>query len=151
MRELLVDPDPRLRKICTDITVVDTRITTLAREMEQFAEKTGHLLGLAAPQLGELVKLFIIRVPGYEAVLMNPRIVYHKGTQRMWEECLSLPGKTFLVKRPKIMKIKALDLTGRERTVKGSGLLARVLMHELEHLHGIMVDNVAIKVGAIEQ
>lgn len=142
MRELLLDPDPRLRKICKEVTTVSSQIIDLAAEMQEFVK--GKALGLAAPQFGELVQLFIIETLGYSLALLNPRIVKMGKLRRVQEGCLSLPGRLFIVERPKVVKFTGMDLEGRLRTIKLHDHLAQVAVHEIEHLHGIMVDNIAV-------
>jgi len=149
---LLLDPDPRLRKICSEVETIDSYVLALAKELTDFIRhgpvkcKDWEIapLGMAAPQLGELIKLFVIDTPAFSLTMINPRLIKTVGSHRLEEGCLSLPGRNFIVERPKLVKVRGLDLEGRERSVKLHDTLAQCVMHEMEHLHGILVDNQAI-------
>lgn len=152
-RRLVVDPDPRLRKMCADVLKIDDKILRLANELLAYIRRANKTIvvggvkpmGLAAPQLGELVRLFIIDTPNFSLTMANPRLVKTVGTHNLYEQCLSLPGREFIVARPKIVKIRGLGLDGVERTVKVHGELAQAVMHEMDHLGGILIDNRALK------
>jgi peptide deformylase len=152
MKKILVDPDPRLRKICADITNIDGYVRSLAKELSKVIAHSSYKIedyvmspiGMAAPQLGELVRLFVIETPGFSVVMINPQLTKTSGSHRLYESCMSIPGRTFVVERPKVVKLKGLDLEGNERSIKVHDTLAQAVMHETEHLHGIMVDNVAV-------
>lgn len=152
MKKILIDPDPRLRKACAEVTNIDRKITSLADELlsvirhirnnpDNFPQQA---IGIAAPQVGELLQLFVIDMPAYSLTMVNPLITKTAGSHRVVETCLSLPGRYFLLERPKVVKIKGLDLEGRERSIKLHDVLAQALIHEVEHLKGIMVDKVAL-------
>ena len=150
MKKIIVDPDPRLRKVCAEVTTINKKVTKLAAEMLSIVttmrnnpdKYPGKPLGLAAPQVGEMIQLFVIDTPSYSLTMLNPRIIKTAGSCRVLENCLSLPGRKFLVKRPKLVKVRGLDLNGNVRSVRLHDQLAQVLIHEVEHLRGIMLDNV---------
>lgn len=148
--KLLKDPDPRLRKICAPIPTIDDKVKELAEAMKKWIQdsknKTPELIavGAAAPQFGHLVQLFVIWSPQFEATLINPSIIKMSGSRRYIETCLSIPGRYFLVDRPKILKVRGLDLAGRDKAIKVHDTLAGAILHEVEHLGGILVDNIAI-------
>jgi peptide deformylase len=98
-------------------------------------------IGLAAPQLGVSLRVFVIdlslgRDPQALTVMINPEFVERDGMQLEEEGCLSVPGFTSTVARPKHVVVKGLDRHGDLRTVEGAGLLARALQHEMDHLDG---------------
>jgi peptide deformylase len=98
-------------------------------------------IGLAAPQIGESLRLCVIdlsvgRRGGELLVLINPEFVSREGLQLEEEGCLSVPGFDATVARPAKAVVRALDRKGVERTVEGTGLLARALQHEIDHLNG---------------
>jgi peptide deformylase len=100
-------------------------------------------VGLAAPQLGIPLRLFVVDVSvGRRAedliVLANPTFVERDGMQLEEEGCLSLPGFIATVARPARVVVKGLDRHGVERTVEGTGLLARALQHEMDHLEATL-------------
>ena len=94
-------------------------------------------VGLAAPQVGVLKRIVVIDTTGEDLlILINPEIVETSGEQEGYEGCLSVPGKSGLVKRPNHVKVKALNEHMEPIEVEGEELLARALCHELEHLDG---------------
>jgi peptide deformylase len=105
-------------------------------------------IGLAAPQIGVSLRICIVDLSvGRRAedlrVMINPEFVEREGTQLEEEGCLSLPGFTATVLRPRRATIRALDREGREHFVEGKELLARALQHEVDHLDGtLFVDRV---------
>jgi peptide deformylase len=107
-------------------------------------------IGLAAPQIGVGLRICVIDLSvGRRAedlrVMINPQFVEREGTQLEEEGCLSLPGFTATVLRPKRVTIRALDPQGREQFVEGKELLARALQHEVDHLDGtLFVDRLRV-------
>lgn len=100
-------------------------------------------VGLAAPQVGVPLRLFVIdlslgRDPGGLIVMIDPEFVEREGMQLEQEGCLSLPGFTSTVARPKRAVVRGLDRAGDPHTVEGTGLLARALQHEMDHLDGCL-------------
>jgi peptide deformylase len=100
-------------------------------------------IGLAASQIGVELRLFILDLSvGRNAsdlqVLINPEIAERDGMQLEEEGCLSLPGFSATVLRPSRIVVRALDRDGSPKTVEGTGLLARALQHELDHLNGLL-------------
>ena len=100
-------------------------------------------VGLAAPQIGVSLRLCVIdltvgRRGGELLVLVNPEFVSREGLQLEEEGCLSVPGFDATVARPARAVVRALDRKGVERTIEGTGLLARALQHELDHLDGTL-------------
>ena len=153
MRQLIGPRDKRLRRISQEILTIDGYVKALAAEMLQFIKSTQGkklaAIGLAAPQFGELVQLFVVALPPHhgslELVMINPKAVKEVGSHKVTESCLSLPGKEYLVSRPKLFKLKGLDLEGRPQAVKGHDLLAQVLRHEFDHLFGTLVEDMALR------
>lgn len=103
-------------------------------------------IGLAAPQVGVPLRLFVIdlslgRNPSELITLVNPEFLAREGMQLEEEGCLSVPGFNATVARPQRVAVKGLDLTGQERVYEGSDLLARAFQHEMDHLDGkVFVD-----------
>jgi peptide deformylase len=98
-------------------------------------------VGLAAPQIGVPLRVCVIDLSigkrgGEVLTLVNPEFVSRDGMQLEEEGCLSLPGFTATVARPANVTVRAWDRTGAERIIKGEGLLARALQHEIDHLDG---------------
>ena len=101
-------------------------------------------VGLAAVQVGKLRRLVIVEVEeGRPFILINPEIVAKEGRQTEAEGCLSIPGKWGITDRPMKVTVRATGLDGKNFSVMGSGLLARALCHEIDHLDGkLFTDNV---------
>ena len=100
-------------------------------------------LGLAANQVAETVRCFAINPPGADTdaepyVICNPEVVATEGKVEAEEGCLSLPGLYDFLPRPEWVRVKGIDERGRELTVEARGLLARAMLHELDHLNGVV-------------
>ncbi len=100
-------------------------------------------VGLAAPQIGVLKRIVIIDVGEGPIVMINPEILKRSGEQEGIEGCLSVPGKSGIVKRPNYVKAQAVNLEGDVYTIEGEELLARAICHELDHLNGQLYIDIA--------
>ena len=135
LREIRVQGDPVLNKVCKPITEVTPKITELIDDMiETMYEANG--VGLAAPQVGILKRLVVIDVGEGPIVMINPVIVQADGEQTGSEGCLSVPGKAGQVTRPNHVIARFYDEEMNECEVEGTELLARAICHELDHLDG---------------
>lgn len=134
--------DEILRKKAKEITEMTPRIQELIDDMfETMYDANG--VGLAAPQVGIRKRLVVIDCGDDPIVLINPVVLETSGSQTGQEGCLSVPGKSGIVTRPSYAKVKALNEDMEEIIVEGEELLARCLLHEIDHLDGIMyVDKV---------
>jgi len=143
IRKIRTIGDEVLVKRCKEVTEMTPRIKELIQDMfDTMYEEFG--VGLAAPQVGILKRITVIDVTGEDPmVLINPRIVESSGEQVGNEGCLSVPGKTGIVRRPDYVKAVALNEEMQPIEIEGTGLLARAICHELEHLDGkLYVDRV---------
>jgi peptide deformylase len=133
--------DPVLKSVATPVEHFDD---SLRRQVSRMAGIMGDALGvgLAAPQLGVSQRLLVYRV-GSDApltVLANPELEWVSADKELGEEgCLSIPGVAVDVDRPIHVRVRALDETGEERLVEASGLEARVIQHEMDHLDGVLI------------
>jgi peptide deformylase len=133
--------DPVLRAEARPVEVFDDRLR------EEIARMGGLMddalgIGLAATQVGVLHRLLVYRVEHESPVnaLVNPVIEWSGGDKETMEEgCLSLPGVHVDVERPIYVRIRAQDATGEAIVVEASGLEARVLQHEIDHLDGVLI------------
>lgn len=138
LREIKKHPrDEILRKKSRKVDKIDQRIITLLDDMTETMYKADGV-GLAAPQVGILKRIVVIDVGDGLIELINPEIIDAKGSQIGDEGCLSLPGITGRVKRPNEVKLRALNRKGEEIEMVGTGLLARAMCHETDHLDGIL-------------
>ncbi|MBP0463713.1 peptide deformylase [Roseomonas sp. PWR1] len=140
---ILFVPDPRLRAKAKPVAATDPgRVRDLAdRMLATMYAAPG--IGLAAPQVGEMLRLVVIDLQKDEQrqpmVLVNPEIVAASREVATREEgCLSLPGQYADVTRPASVKVRYLDLEGARREVEGDGLLSACLQHEVDHLDGVL-------------
>lgn len=135
-------PHPTLRRVAKPIRRVDANLRAIVREMfDRMYESKG--IGLAANQVDIPLRLFVVNLEaqpgqGEELVFINPVISKPKGSAESEEGCLSLPGIYGQVVRPKQVTINAYNLEGQEITRDLTGLLARCVQHELDHLDGVL-------------
>jgi peptide deformylase len=134
-------PDPRLKKRSVEVTAFDDRLRALAARMFELmrAEKG---VGLAAPQVGENIRLFVMNAtgePGDDRVYVNPILSDPDGEEEAEEGCLSLPEIRADILRSKSMRIDAQDLEGKPFQEVRDGFVARVWQHETDHLNGTLI------------
>ena len=140
---ILFVPDPRLRAKAKPVGPADAdRVRDLSARMLA-AMYAAPGIGLAAPQVGELLRLVVIDLQKDEArqpmVLVNPEIVAASAETATREEgCLSLPGQYADVTRPARVKVRYFDLEGARKEIEGEGLLSACLQHEVDHLDGVL-------------
>lgn len=143
--DILTFPDDRLTTECSPVAEVTDGIRSLARRMLKSMYATGGV-GLAAPQIGELIQLVVIDVDYAEEggrrnpyVLINPKVVVADGEERTTEEgCLSFPDVAVSVTRPSHVVVEARNLDWDLMRYEATGnLMAVCLQHEIDHLHGI--------------
>ena len=143
IRKIVTLEDELLRKKSREVTEINERIITLLDDMQDTLAKAEGV-GLAAPQVGILRRIFIINQGIEEDKLdfiefINPRIVkMGKKQVEMMEGCLSVPGKSANVTRPETVVVEATDREGNLFEYKASGLMARCVYHEYDHLDGIL-------------
>lgn len=137
IRQIRLKDDPVLRKQTRTVEKFDDKLAILIDDMFETMYRANGV-GLAAPQVGILKKVVVIDVGEDPIVLVNPEIIETKGKEIDSEGCLSIPGFTGKVERPKVVKAKGLDKEGKEIVVTGKGLLARAICHEIDHLSGIL-------------
>jgi peptide deformylase len=135
-------PDPVLAKPGAPVTVFDDALRKLVAEMFE-SMYVAQGIGLAAPQIAISQRLTVIDIsfkknPKEKLVLINPEIVETRGTQLEEEGCLSLPEIREKVKRAAWVKVKAQNEHGEWFEVEGEELLARAMLHEIDHLNGVL-------------
>ena len=128
--------DPVLEKVCKEVREVTPRTMELIDDMfETMYDANG--VGLAAPQVGVLKRICVIDVTYEDPILLiNPRVLETSGEQTGSEGCLSLPGKCGDVTRPNYVKVEYYDENMEKQIIEGTELLARALLHEIDHLDG---------------
>jgi peptide deformylase len=135
--------DPRLEASNDEVSDFGREFADLVRDL---FETSWHApgLGLAAPQVGVNLRLAVVDLsvgkdPGSQIVLANPQLVFQDGKSSLEEGCLSFPGLFVTISRPRVVRVRAQDLTGQWREVEGEGLLAQALFHEIDHLDGVLL------------
>lgn len=142
LRNILIHPDPRLKKTCDPVARITPEIETLAADMlETMYEAPG--VGLAAPQVGVLSRLFVMdcnKDPEAEPrplVMVNPRITWSSEGLNSYEEgCLSIPDQYAEITRPAEVRVEWLGLDGKTHQREFDGLWATCAQHEIDHLDG---------------
>lgn len=139
VRNVRLESDEILRKKSRPVEEVDEKIKELVEDMIETMHKFDGV-GLAAVQVGVLKRVVVIDL--YDGkdpyVLINPEIIKIKGEQEVDEGCLSFPNKFAKVIRPAEVTAKALDINGKEYKIKAKGLLAQAIVHEVDHLEGVL-------------
>jgi len=143
--------DPVAEKLLRQPSKPVKTIDGVVREVAEFLEHQMTLLhhgressGFAAVQFGEPIRLIIFKRDELTSlVLVNPEIISEKYSVTKKEECFSIPDRAFMVKRHKIVKCRGLNLNGETVTIKGRDSLAKLLKHEVDHLDGILIDEIA--------
>lgn len=141
VKEILIHPDPLLKKVCAAVEAVDADVQALARDMlETMYDAPG--VGLAAPQVGALRRLFVMDCTSKEEepeplVLINPAVVWTSDEKNVYNEgCLSIPEMYEDVERPARAVVQFLDLQGAQQEREFDGLWATCAQHEIDHLNG---------------
>lgn len=139
IRNILKQGDEALSKHCRTVTVFNDRLHMLIEDMRQTLLESGGV-GLAAPQVGMLRRVVVLldihKDPEEMVELVNPEVIETRGSQRIVEGCLSVPGVFGYVTRPEWAKIRAQDRFGNWFEREGEGVVAQCFCHEIEHLDG---------------
>jgi peptide deformylase len=140
---ILLVPDPRLRAKAKPVSAGDGEAVRALSERMLATMYAAPGIGLAAPQVGEMLRLVVIDLQKEDArspiVLVNPEVVAESDETATREEgCLSLPNQYADVTRPARVKVRYQDLTSARREIEGDGLLAACLQHEIDHLNGVL-------------
>jgi peptide deformylase len=140
VRQIVTYGNDVLRKKAESVNEIDQKTKDLVADMIATLKDAGGL-GLAAPQVGESKRIFIVDLSPVDLtedvrVFINPEIIGASGEITMEEGCLSFPGIFQKLTRPERVRIKAFDLTGNEFELEADGVLARAILHEYDHLDG---------------
>lgn len=134
--------DPKLEEVSEPVREVTPEIRKLVKDMFETMYYTNGV-GLSAPQIGVNKRILVIDTSGgtdrtKQVTLINPVVIDQNGEQKGQEGCLSFPGLFADVVRANNVKVRGLDLEGKQVEMDGSELLARALLHEIDHLDGIL-------------
>lgn len=140
IRKIVELGDEKLRKHAKPVEKFDLRLRILLKDMADTMYKANGV-GLAAPQVGILRRAVVVDVGDEESrlfELVNPEIIAFEGEQEGPEGCLSIPGRSGIVKRPNKVTVRAQDSRGNPMEITAEGFLARAFCHEIDHLDGIL-------------
>jgi len=145
VRIIRKDTDPVLRKKSREIKEITPAILRLLDDMVETMDAAKGL-GLAAPQVGIPKRIIVVRIGTNDLLeLINPVLKLKEGEEVDVEGCLSFPGMYGEVCRAVDVEVEALDRQGEKVRIKGSGLLARALQHEIDHLDGVLFVDIVQK------
>ncbi|MCS5687837.1 MAG: peptide deformylase [Actinomycetota bacterium] len=130
--------DPVLRQEALPIENIDGRVVRMVKDMVPVMYEAEGI-GLAAPQVGIQKRLFVYDMGEGPQTLVNPQITESDGEWAFEEGCLSVPGLSFEIIRPKQVHLVGRDLEGNEVSIEADELLSRLFQHELDHLDGILL------------
>ena len=143
VRPIRLFGDPVLREPCAPVTRFDDGLARLVTDLLDTCRLPGRA-GLAAPQIGVSLRVFCYNTDGTEGYLVNPRLVASDGVQDGLEGCLSLPELYQPAQRAAHAVARGVDQLGQPAEIEGTGLLARCLQHEIDHLDGrLFLDRLA--------
>ncbi len=150
IRTILHYPDKRLREVGKPVTEFGPELAAFVEDMAETMYAAPGV-GLAATQIGELIRLFIIDIatgddePSELRVFVNPEIVARDGVQSWEEGCLSFPGIHEEIERAERVTVRAQSETGERFELEAEGLLAVAIQHENDHLDGkLMIDHLGL-------
>ncbi|MDO4374493.1 MAG: peptide deformylase [Clostridia bacterium] len=136
-RRIMTGDAECLYKVCRKVDNFDKRLAVLLDDMaETMYDAEG--VGLAAPQVGILKRAVVIDCGNGLVELINPEILEASGEQGGYEGCLSFPGESGYVVRPDHVRVRAMNRFGEECEYEGEGLFARAILHETDHLNGLV-------------
>jgi peptide deformylase len=149
VRPVRIYGDPALRRRAAEVTAFDETLRRLVEDMRE-TMAAYHGVGLAANQVGVLQRVLVVDVPvddeqRVQHTLVNPVVAKRAGSESGEEGCLSIPGIYEEVTRARVIEVKALDETGRAVDFTAEGYLARAILHEIDHLEGVLfVDRLSL-------
>lgn len=143
-RNIIKMGDPILRKISKPVETFDPKLHQLLDDMAETLHAVGGL-GLAAPQVGILKRVCIVDYEDQLFELVNPVLVRSSGKCVDNEGCLSVVGFRGLVERPSVIDVEYYDRNGVKRTQHAEGYFARVFLHEMDHLDGVLFPDKMLK------
>ncbi|MFA5840549.1 MAG: peptide deformylase [Candidatus Margulisiibacteriota bacterium] len=141
-RKIVKFPNPILKKKAKAVKRVTAEIVKLIDDMAETMHKAPGI-GLAAPQVGESLRVIVVDIGSGPIALVNPKIIKKSGKQCLTEGCLSLPGIEAPVERALHIMVTGLDRSGQKVAIEAKQLLATVFQHEIDHLDGlVLIDRV---------
>jgi peptide deformylase len=147
VRSILIYPDPILKQVAEPVTEIDDRVVSLIQDLVDTMVDAGHSVGVAAPQIGTLLRVLVVDVSksklgrdNHHGLLemVNPAIIEKSGSRIMREGCMSVPDYTGNVQRAEHIVVEFTNRSGQLRVIEASGFEAVAIQHELDHLDGLL-------------
>lgn len=138
VREIRVLGDPVLRTPADPVSSFDEQLARLLQDLTDTLDAEDGRAGVAAPQIGVGLRVFVYDIDGYRGYVVNPVLELGDEQEKDEEGCLSVPGLWYTTRRAQQATCTGVDLDGQQVTIHGTGQLARCLQHETDHLDGIV-------------
>ncbi len=148
VKEVLIYPDTRLKKVCAPIDNFTESAPQILRDLVDTMVDAGHSVGIAAPQIGDLYRVAVVDVSGSKLgkkqknhgllQMVNPEIIETEGSQIVREGCMSVPDYTGNVTRSESIVVQFLDQKQQLQVIRCDGFEAIAIQHELDHLDGFL-------------
>jgi len=147
VRPILLYPDPILKQVAIQVESVDEPTVAVIHDLVDTMHDSGHSVGVAAPQIGELVRVVVVDVSKSKLgkdnnhgllEMVNPEIIEKSGSKMMREGCMSVPDYTGNVTRAEHIVVEFTDREGQLRVIEASGFESVAIQHELDHLDGML-------------
>jgi peptide deformylase len=148
VRPILVYPDPTLKQIAGPVAEDDATASDLVQDLVDTMQASGHSVGVAAPQIGDLRRVVVVDVSHSKLgqqqhnhgllEMINPKIIERAGSRVFREGCMSVPEYTGNVTRAEQIVLEFTDRQGRRRVIESSGFEAVAIQHEIDHLDGLL-------------
>jgi len=147
VRSIRVYPDPILKQVAEPVTEIDDCVVALIQDLVDTMVDAGHSVGVAAPQIGTLLRVVVVDVSksklgrdNHHGLLemVNPVIIEKSGSRIMREGCMSVPDYTGNVQRAEHIVVEFTNRSGQLRVIEASGFEAVAIQHELDHLDGLL-------------
>ncbi|MDG5468859.1 peptide deformylase [Deltaproteobacteria bacterium IMCC39524] len=147
VRPILLYPDPILKQVARQVETVDEPTVAVIQDLVDTMLDSGHSVGVAAPQIGELVRVVVVDVSKSKLgkdnnhgllEMVNPEIIEKSGSKIMREGCMSVPDYTGNVTRAELIVVEFTDRAGQLRVIEACGFESVAIQHELDHLDGML-------------
>ena len=135
--DIIIYGDPVLREKAAEVTITP-ELQQLADDMLETV-RHNKAVGLAANQIGKALQLCVIEFEGKVLIMFNPTVTTFGKPATAYESCLSFPGVCARLRRPDGVKVSYLDREGQPQTLEATGVLARIIQHETDHLKGTLI------------
>ena len=141
IRDVIKVPNPMLAQKSEEVKIIDKPVKKLIKDMFETMKKNNGI-GLAAVQIGVLKRIIVIEIEkeGIKTELINPKILSYSSSKGIMDEgCLSVPNQYYYVERPNEIVVEFTNLKNEVQKIEASGLFARCIQHEIDHLNGITI------------